>query len=288
MKLTQEQIAQFNREGYLVARGGLQDSDLDPVIREYEEHIGRRAKELLAQNKISQLYDGEPFERRLARICEEDGQIYNELDIMQFRGRALFDFLRNENLMDLVEGLVGPEISCNPIQHLRPKLPSKTAKAANTHIAAWHQDAAVMREEADPHFILTVWLPLCDATVENGCMQIIPRINGKGLLHTKSASLEAGELPEEPVVELPMEKGDVLLMHKETPHSSTPNLSDTIRWSMDLRYQKAGTPSGREVYPSFVTRSRANPHSVLIDHAEWCRLWIEGLERGKGFKFYRW
>jgi len=288
MKLTQEQIAQFNREGYLVAKGGLKDSDLDPVIREYEEHIGRRAKELLAQNKISQLYDGEPFERRLARICEEDGQIYNELDIMQFRGRALFDFLRNENLMDLVEGLVGPEISCNPIQHLRPKLPSKTAKAANTHIAAWHQDAAVMREEADPHFILTVWLPLCDATVENGCMQIIPRINGKGLLHTKSASLEAGELPEEPVVELPMEKGDVLLMHKETPHSSTPNLSDTIRWSMDLRYQKAGTPSGREVYPSFVTRSRANPHSVLIDHAEWCRLWIEGLERGKGFKFYRW
>jgi hypothetical protein len=288
MQLSAEHLEHFRREGYVVVRGGLQDGDLDPVIHEYEAYIDRRARELKAEGKISQLHEHEPFERRLTRICEEDGTIYNELDIMHFRGKALFDFLRNDHLMDLVEGLVGPEISCNPIQHLRPKMPSRTAKAQNTHVAGWHQDAAVMREEADPYEVLTVWIPMCAATVENGCMQVIPGVVGKGLLHHKSAVMEESELPAGPVVPLPMQKGDVLLMHKETPHSSTPNLGDAIRWSMDLRYQKAGTPSGREVYPSFIARSRANPRSVLTDHAEWCRRWVEGLERGKGYKFYRW
>lgn len=288
MQLSKEYQEHFEREGYVVVRGGLQDSDLDPVIGEYEAYIDKRARELQAEGKISELYEDEPFGRRLTRICDQDGTIYNELDIMHFRGRAIFDFLRNDHLMDLVEGLVGPEISCNPIQHLRPKMPSTTAKTPNTHVAGWHQDAAVMREEADPIAVLTVWIPMCEATVENGCMQVIPRVVGKGMLHTKGAVMEEGELPAQPAVPLPMQKGDVLLMHKETPHSSTPNISDSIRWSMDLRYQPAGTPSGREVYPSFVSRSRANPQSVLTDHEQWCRLWVEGLERGKGFKFYRW
>ena len=85
-----------------------------------------------------------------------------------------------------------------------------------------------------------------------------------------------------------MHKGDVLLMHKETPHSSSPNTSDTVRWSMDLRYQPTGTPSGRSFWPDFVVRSRSNPDAVLDDHAEWCRLWTESLERPQGIPAHRW
>lgn len=48
MHLTPEQIAQFAEDGYLLLRGALTDADLDPIIAEYEEYIGRRAEELLA------------------------------------------------------------------------------------------------------------------------------------------------------------------------------------------------------------------------------------------------
>ena len=47
-----------------------------------------------------------------------------ELDIMFLRGEAAFAFLRNEKILDQVEGLVGPELTCSPIQHVRPKLPT--------------------------------------------------------------------------------------------------------------------------------------------------------------------
>ena len=97
-------------------------------------------------------------------------------------------------------------------------------------------------------------------------------------------------MPDVEPLTLPMEKGDVLLMNKEIPHRSTPNNTDTVRWSMDLRYQKTGTPTGRPFYPDFVVRSRSNPDSVLTDHGEWARMWEEALaaEASRGAKHHRW
>ena len=294
MKLSQAQLEQFNEEGFLVVDDALEDRDLDPVIDEYEAHINKRARELLAEGKISQLYEDEPFDRRLACISQENSEIYPELDIMRLRGKSSFDFLRNDNLMDIVESIVGPEITCSPIQHIRAKLPAGFAPGGtDAHVAPWHQDAGVTWAEADPHFILTVWLPLSKATTENGCLQIIPRTHGTGLMlhHSKpgvGTTIVDEEMPEVEALTLPMQKGSVLLIHKEIPHRSTRNVSDTVRWSMDLRYQKTGTPTGRPFHPDFVTRSRSNPDSVLDDHAEWSRLWMEALEQSTGVRAHRW
>ncbi len=296
MQLSPKQVAQFAEDGYLLLRGALTDADLDPIIAEYEGYIGCRAEELLAAGHISSLYADEPFDRRLISICREDDAIYRELDIMHLRGRASFEFLRNDRLLDMVESLVGPEITCSPIQHTRAKLPAGvTPSGSDPHVAPWHQDAGVTWEEADPHFILTVWLPLCAATPENGCLQILPRAHRNGLVqhHIKQGLgtvIIDEEMPQTESLTLPMDKGDVLLMDKQTPHRSTPNNADTVRWSMDLRYQETGTPTGRPFYPDFVARSRSNPASELRDYDEWCRQWVESLAavQGQGIKSHRW
>ncbi len=294
MTLKAPQIEQFNAEGFLVVEDALEEGDLDPVIREYEEHIDRRAEELLAQGKIAKLYEKEPFERRLGCICRENNELYRELDIMHLRGRASFDFLRNEHLLDIVECLVGPEITCSPIQHIRPKLPAGlTPGGGDSHVAPWHQDAGVTWADADPYFILTVWIPMTEATPQNGCLQIIPRTHGQGLMlhHSKpgvGTTIVEEKMPQVEPLTLPMKKGSLLLMHKEIPHRSTPNVTDTIRWSMDLRYQETGTPTGRPFHPEFAVRSRSNPKSVLTDHATWCRMWTEAMEKSKGMRAHRW
>ena len=296
MKLNRIQLQQFEQNGFLIVEQALTARDLDPVIEEYEVYIDQRAHELLSEGKISQLYDDQPFERRLARICRENKEIYPELDIMRLRGKASFDFLRNDNLLAIVEDFVGPEITCSPIQHMRPKLPTALAADGhpeNTHIAPWHQDAGVTWAEADGQFILTVWVPFTEATPENGCLQIIPRINGSGLKKHQTHPLHGtaivpDEMPAAEPLTLPMHKGDMLLMHKETPHRSTPNRSDTVRWSMDLRYQQTGTPTGRPFHPAFPVRSSVNPDSVLTDHHEWCRRWQAALAESVGVQQHRW
>ena len=79
-------------------------------------------------------------------------------------------------------------------------------------------------------------------------------------------------------------------MHKETPHRSTPNHADNVRWSMDLRYQETGTPTGRPFHPDFVARSRSNPGSELKDYDLWSKRWVESLEevQTKTIKAHRW
>jgi ectoine hydroxylase-related dioxygenase (phytanoyl-CoA dioxygenase family) len=283
LELSAPQLAQFDQDGYVVVEGCLRDEDLDPVIEEYDRYVGEKARTLHGEGRISQAYDAEPFERRLACMAAEDEETYRAadvfIDIMNFRGKATFDFLRNERLVQLIEGVLGPEIICSPIQHVRAKLPSDLARGRNSHVAPWHQDAQVHTEEADPHFILTVWIPLCDATPENGCLRIIPRVHrGETVYWSEGFGISEENMPEGEVLTVPMKKGSVLLLDKLTPHGSGPNATDGIRWSMDLRYQKAGTPTGRSCYPDFAVLSRADPSSVLTEFATWDRLWLEALE----------
>ena len=288
------ELEQFYRDGYLLLSDVLTDDQLAPLITEYEIYIDRRAAELYATGILSQPYADEPFERRLACISRETGLLYPELDIMHLRGRATFAFLRNETLLDLAESLIGPEIICSPIQHLRPKLPSGlTPRGSDPHVVHWHQDAGVTWPEADPYFILTLWLPLVDATPENGCLRLIPGLHKGGLLPHRTkpglgTAIHGDLLAHQRIVTLPMRKGSVLLMHKHTPHSSSRNSTDTVRWSIDLRYQAVGTATGRPFYPHFVVRSRAQPETVVTDYDLWSQQWVTALAQHQSVRVHRW
>ena len=297
MSLTKDQLRHFIDEGYVIVEGALTGDDLDPVISGIEAFVDERARELHREGLISDLHENESFERRLALITRENAAIYDDIDIMNMRAEPVFRFLGNGRMLDLVESLVGPEITCSPIQHLRAKLPEglnslpghgngggtgeEDALAARIreNVAPWHQDAQVHHEDADPVFILTVWLPLCDTDEENGCLQIIPRVHHSRTVYwSEGFGIEEGRLPEGEVLSLPMRKGDVLLMHKLIPHRSIPNRSGTIRWSLDLRYQQTGLPTGRAFYPNFIVRSRRHPEFVLSDYGTWNRGWEEALK----------
>jgi len=276
MKLTKKQIDTFNTQGVLIVKNALTDEDLQPIIDEISAFIYRRAHELKVAGKIRKLYENEPFEKCFGLIFEQSSEIAHGLDIMHYRGPAIFEFLHNKNLLDVVESLVGSEITCNPIQHLRPTPPIKYYQdvESSSHIAPLHQDAAVMMPEAEKSKIITCWLPLGDATLEMGCMEILPGIISKGYLdHCPEGGTHI--IPDlVPDVEpLPMVcyKGDVILMHRFTPHRGNLNLSESCRWSIDLRYQPTSQHTGRTGHPAFVVRSSSNSDNVLTDHTEWCR-----------------
>ena len=290
-KLSDEQVRAFREEGVLVAENVLDEADLAPVIAEYEAWIDRRARQLQAAGEIADIHEGAAFDRRFALLYAQSPEIGRGMDIMEARGPAMFAFLRNTNLLDAVECLVGPEITCNPIQHIRAKPPAASSGAgAGFYNVPWHQDAGVTWEEADGSDIVTCWMPLVDATVENGCMEVMPGVFRHGYREHQAeggTTIRPDLLPEVPARPVPVRKGGVIFMHRHTPHRSTPNLTDRVRWSLDLRYQRTGTPTGRPFHPEFVARSRARPDTVLADHREWARRWEEALHASKGIQAHR-
>jgi phytanoyl-CoA hydroxylase len=293
MRLTDEQVRAFQENGVLLAEGVVTDEDLAPVIAEYEAWIDARARDLHAQGKITDLAEGADFTHRFGILYAQCKEIANGMDVMQMRGPATFAFLRNQNLLDAVESLVGPEITCNPIQHIRAKAPaSSTGEGTNFYNVPWHQDMAVTWDEADHSNIVTCWLALVDATVENGCMEVLPSVFKQGYLAHQpgdgGATIKQEAIPADvQPLKAEVKRGGIVFMHRCTPHRSTPNHTDEVRWSLDLRYQPTGTPTGRPFHPEFVARSKAHPKTVLTDHAEWSRRWVEALENSKGMRGHR-
>lgn len=63
--------------------------------------------------------------------------------------------------------------------------------------------------------------------------------------------------------------------------------TEFVRWSMDLRCQPTGVPTGRLFHPDFVVRSAADPDSVYYEFDEWNRRWVEALEASAGYQAHR-
>ena len=287
MKLTPAQVQEFRDNRILIAPNMLTEHDFAPVTAEIEAFISRRALELKAAGKINDLHEDAPFDKRIALIFAQCDEIMGGMDIMNMRGKAMFAFLRNKNLLDAVECLIGSEINCSPIQHLRAKVPSNIGKG-NFEVVPWHQDSAVTWEEADSADIVTCWIPLVDATVQTGCMQVIPgQLDYIEHIPDGGTQINPKLMPATAPIAAECPRGGVVFMTKLTPHRGLPNLSDKVRWTIDLRYQRTGTPTGRPFFPDFPVRSAANPASVLTDHAEWDRRWLAGFEEGKNKRWHR-
>lgn len=93
----------------------------------------------------------------------EDG-----LDVIHFRETRLLDFLLADDVLDLVEPLVGPDIGLWS-SHFISK-PARTGKPT-----PWHEDSAYWEGRISTmDNIVTVWLALDATDAENGSMGVLP------------------------------------------------------------------------------------------------------------------
>src|SRR5438093_8556991 len=68
--LTAAQITQFHQEGYLMVPDVFDPAELEPVRQELAGVVDREARRAYAAGLLPGLYEDEPFETRLTRICQ--------------------------------------------------------------------------------------------------------------------------------------------------------------------------------------------------------------------------
>ena len=114
------------------------------------------------------------------------------------------------------------------------------------------------------------------ATADNGCLQVLRGSHRVGLLphdyrtpHFKGVF--ESDIPDFEVVTCEVDVGDVLLTMERVLHRSTPHTTNSVRWSLDVRYSRIGLPTGRENVPGFIARSQVNPERVAQSHHDWIR-----------------
>jgi len=216
-RLTAEQIAAFNRDGYLK---GIR-------IFSEDEMAGIRGY----------------FDRLLARTLEAGGDSYSISTAHLSYGRV-YDLLTHPRIVACVADLLGENVVAWG-SHFFCKMPGDGKRVA------WHQDSSYW--PLTPSKAVTAWLAIDDADVENACMRYIPASHHLGhLTYTLSENDEANVLNQTVAdveklgrpVDVELKAGEISIHSDLLLHGSEANQSSRRRCGLTLRYCPADVRAG--------------------------------------------
>lgn len=230
---SQDQLAQFHRDGYTIVRGmaerALCERMKDLARRHQEQEVAPLEYE--AQVK----YPGSPASldapggrtvRRLLQACARD-PLYRE-------------WATSAPLAVRLRQLLGDEVELSQAHHncIMTKSP------AFSSATGWHQDIRYWRFERPE--LVSAWLALGTEHEENGCLWLVPgshrlafgpRQYDEALFLRDDHEANRDMLARRVAAEL--EEGDVLFFHCRTVHAAGRNRTDLTKYAAVFTYHAA-------------------------------------------------
>jgi hypothetical protein len=215
--LTRDQIAAFNRDGYLKG------------IRIFEK------------NEITEIR--RYFDELLAKTLAAGGDSYS-ISTAHLRYGRVYDILTQPRIVAIIKDLLGENVIAWG-SHFFCKMPGDGKRVS------WHQDSSYW--PLTPSMAVTAWLAIDDASVENACMRYIPGSHHLGhLTYSLSENDEANVLNQtvpgaenfgEPV-NVELAAGEISIHSDLLLHGSEANDSSRRRCGLTLRYCPAVVRAG--------------------------------------------
>ncbi|MFT5924548.1 MAG: phytanoyl-CoA hydroxylase [Paraglaciecola sp.] len=264
--LTIEQSKSYQQNGYLVLEKCFSDKEMsllkdsankivanfDPnstrAVFSTEDHSKIRDDYFLSSgDKVRCFFEENAFDDKGALKQSKSlsinkiGHALHQL-VPEFKSFSHSDTIKNIAL-DL--GLQRPQIHQSMYIFKQPKIGG---------VIRWHQDASYFF--STPLSVVTFWLAVEDATIQNGCLQV--KSGGEStplkeqFLRYPDDSTELKPLHDMPWPEddsakpLEVKKGTLVVFNGLLPHFSAPNLSDKSRHAFTLHITCANTQYAKE------------------------------------------
>lgn len=231
--LTQEQLAEFRRDGYLLVRGLINTEKMAEITRWTDEvcNLPEVPGKYMMYFEQSQL---EPGKRLLCRL--EDFEPYHE---------GFCKLFNSEEMLGNVSQLFGDEAVLFK-DKINFKMPGGDGFKAHQDVqAGWDTYASL-------HITALVAIDPC--TTENGCLEVAAGFHDKGLIGDKWKPLPEDELDYVPI---PTEPGDVVFFDSYAPHRSSPNHTDSSRRVLYVTYNRLSEGDHRRQY--YIDKRKSYP-----------------------------
>ncbi|MFP6773475.1 MAG: phytanoyl-CoA dioxygenase family protein [Alphaproteobacteria bacterium] len=214
MTLSQRQVEQFKRDGYVFPIDILDADEVADLRRRLE------AREALQGGKI------EPGQRAKSHL------LFKWLD----------DLIRDPRILDPVEQLIGPNILCwNTIFWIKD--------VGSKSFVSWHQDNRYWGLSSPE--VVTAWLALSPASLESGCMRVMPGTHiGDVLPHedkyddanmlTRGQQITEG-VDDDHAVHMPLEIGQMSFHNYRLAHASGANNATDRRIGVSMHFMPTDT-----------------------------------------------
>ena len=249
-QLTRQQLADYNRDGYLIIRGFLKP---DQIAKLY----GIATGDATLSKHAFDLNDLTGKKTRLTLWYNPGDDAYGLLT-------------RSKRIVDSVNLLMEGRSS---VCHFHSKLMQKEPKVGGAW--EWHQDFGYWykNEFLYPDEMMSVMIAITEATKENGCLQVIGGSHKMGRIEHGFSGEQVGAsqhyvdlaLKTMPLVYVELQPGDALFFHSNLLHRSEANLSDGPRWSLISVYNRQDNIGYNEPNGSHTTAVNVVPDEALLE-----------------------
>ena len=249
-----------------MANGCLSDAD----VRQYHETGYVLARGFFGQDEIQLLRRAAKEDRALdehsySRNDGEGGSV--RLSLWNHPGDTVYGMVaRCESIVSSATKLLNDEV-----YHYHSKMIMKDARVGGAW--TWHQDYGYWYQNGvlSPN-LTSVFIAIDPATIENGCMQVIPYSHTLGRIEHVLKGEQAGAdiervneiLKRFPLVHVEMEPGDALFFHSNLLHRSDQNRSENPRWSMICCYNARSNDPYKESHHPRYTPLHKVPDAAIL------------------------
>lgn len=221
-RLTADQVDEYRREGFVVYDAPVfPQREFDALKMHFEEELSALPPDVRPE----------------------------AMDVPHFTDLKLFDWLLSDEVLDLVEPVLGPDIALFASHFIcKPK--------GNGKRVPWHEDSFYWRKIITPVEVATVWLAIDPSTKANGALRVIPRSLAGDSEHD-AVDPETNVLPWE-VKKRPIDEGRAVTIELEPNHASlhdgrllhgsSPNTSNIRRCGYTMRYMPTTVKLSEEAY----------------------------------------
>lgn len=237
--LSDQQVADFRRDGFLVVRGFYNAQEIQDIavwtaeISAWPETAGRH----MVYYEDSLLDRG----RRVVQRVEDFATYHRHFHHLFTEGRmhrAVSDLLGEEAILFK--------------DKINYKMPGGDGfKPHQDAQAGWNVYAS---------YYITVLVSIDAATLDNGCLELVAGRHRDGLVGEEWRPLAAEEMDGMDFVAHPTEPGDAVLFDSYTPHGSGPNLTEQPRRVLYVTYNRASEGDHRSRY--FMDKRRSFPPDI--------------------------
>jgi phytanoyl-CoA hydroxylase len=213
--MDEQQMIQFKEEGYFILENLFSSEEMDELTRKVDYYVDEHNASLKKREQ------------------QEEGNISRANEITFTSNLVKKDtyfqrFCSQQKFVDIATSILGGDISLywDQAVYKRPEVEKDFP---------WHQDngyGLVLSEE-----YVTCWLAMEDATIENGCIWVMPGSHKDGIVeHKKTPIGWQCYFGENPGISVELKKGSMVVFSSLLFHRSGPNVSQSIRKGYILQY----------------------------------------------------
>lgn len=230
--LSEEQRQEWDERGFTFVRGFASSETCRAMLDRVVE-IVRTAASLESVDPAVVMFE----QTEMAGAVHPEDRVAKVFKI--HRDSVFESFAHDDRLVDLVCDLLGPEVDVFLSQFI--------FKNPGAYGQPWHQDSLYF--PFTPDHQVGVWLAVTEATLENGCLWVLPGSHREPVHehvpdrrpNSLHGYMEIVDHETDGAVPVLMAPGDLLLFDSHLMHRSTDNESAGPRAAMVYHYSPAGT-----------------------------------------------